>query len=76
MYTFKSYVLQQQYKLNEQMLLTQEPTFVIVMVYTQKPTIRKIVATHAFQIMEWFTVTYHHHVKPSYKAKVLKRINA
>ena len=50
MYTFKSYVLQQKYKLNEQMLLTQEPTF--VMVVTQEPTIRKITSTHAFQIME------------------------
>ena len=52
MYTFKSYVLQQKYKLNEKMLLTQEPTIVILMVVTQVPTIRKIVATHAFQIME------------------------
>ena len=54
------------------MLLTQEPTFVIHMVVTQEPTIRKIAATHAFQIMEWFTVTYHRHVKPSYKAKSFK----
>ena len=52
MYTFKSYVLQQKYKLNELMLLTQEPTFVILMVVTQEPIIRKIVATHAFQILE------------------------
>ena len=36
MYTFKSYVLQQKYKLNEQMLLTQEPKFVIFMVVTQE----------------------------------------
>ena len=40
---------------------------------TQEPTIRKIVATHAFQILEWFTVTYHHHVNPSYKAKSFKQ---
>ena len=39
-------------KKNEQMLLTQEPTFVILMVVTQEPTIRKIAAIHAFQIME------------------------
>ena len=31
------------------MLLTQEPTFVILMVVTKEPTIRKIAATHAFQ---------------------------
>ena len=55
------------------MLLPQEPTF--VMVVTQEPSKnikKKIAATHAFQIMEWFTVTYHHHVKPSYKAKSFK----
>jgi hypothetical protein len=28
------------------MLLTQEPTFVILMVVTQEPTIRKLAATH------------------------------
>ena len=54
------------------MLLTQEPTFVILMVVTYEPTIRKIVVTHAFHILEWFTITYHHHVKPSYKAKNFK----
>ena len=54
------------------MLLTQEPTFVIFMVVTQEPTIRGISSTHAFQIMEWFTSTYHHHVNPSYKAKSFK----
>ena len=54
------------------MLLTQEPTFVTLMVITQEPTIRKISSTHAFQILEWFIVTYHHHVKPSYKAKSFK----
>ena len=42
------------------------------MVVTQEPTLRKIVATHAFQILEWFIVTYHHHVNPSYKAKNFK----
>ena len=31
------------------MLLTQEPTCVILMAVTQEPTIRKIVAPHAFQ---------------------------
>ena len=31
------------------MLLTQEPTFVTLMVVTQKTTMRKIDATHAFQ---------------------------
>ena len=31
------------------MLLTQEPTFVTLMVVTQEPTMRKIIATHAFQ---------------------------
>ena len=31
------------------MLLTQEPTFVTLMVVTQEPTMRKIAATHAFQ---------------------------
>ena len=46
------------------MLLTQEPTFYIFMVVTQEPTIRKTAATHAFQIMERFIVTYHHHVNP------------
>jgi hypothetical protein len=30
------------------MLLTQEPTFVILMVVTQEPTIRKLAATHAW----------------------------
>ena len=54
-------------------LLTQEPTFFILMVVTQEPTIRKIDATHAFQILELFIVTYHHHhVKPSYKSKSFK----
>ena len=54
------------------MLLPQEPKFVIV--FTQEPTtnIYIIVVTHAFQILEWFTTTYHHHVKPSYKAKSFK----
>ena len=54
------------------MLLTQEPTFIILMVVTQEPIIRTIAATHAFQIMEWFTITYHHHVKPNYKVKSFK----
>ena len=54
------------------MLLTQETTFVIFMVVTQEPTIRKIVATHAFQIMEQFTVTYHHHINPIYKDNSFK----
>ena len=54
------------------MLLTQEPTYIVLMVITQEQTIKKIAATHAFQILEWFTVTYHHHVKPSYKAKIFK----
>ena len=52
MYTFKSNVVQQKYKLKERMFLTQEPTFVILMVVTQEPTIRKISVTHAFKIME------------------------
>ena len=69
----KSYILQQKYKWNEWMLLTQEPTFVIPMVVTQEPTIRKIVATHAFQILEWFVVTYHHHVNPNSKSKSFKK---
>ena len=72
MYTFKSYVLQQKYKLNKRILLTQEPTFVILMVVTQQPIIRKNAATHAFQILEWFTIRYHHHVKPSYTTKSFK----
>ena len=51
------------------MLLTQEPTFVILIVVTQEPTIRKIVATHSFQNHGMISVTYHHHVKPNYKSR-------
>ena len=63
------------------MLLTQEPTF--VMVVTQEPTTHiykkkrekeKLLPLMHFKIMEWFTVTYHHHVKLQLQSqKVLKR---
>ena len=76
MYTFKILCIATKIQVNQQMLLTQEPTFVILMVVTQEPTIRKINATHAFQIMEWFAITYHHHVNLATKPVVLKRINA
>ena len=32
----------------------------------------KLLPLMHFKIMEWFTVTYHHHVKPTYKAKSFK----
>ena len=52
MYTFKILCVVAKIQVNERVLLAQEPTFVIFLVVTQEPTIRKIIATHAFQIME------------------------
>ena len=61
MYTLKKIlyiIVKNTSKKNKQMLLTQEPTFVILMVVTQEPTTkiyiskkrkRKIASTHAFQ---------------------------
>ena len=61
MYTFKILCIAAKIQVNEQMLLTQEPTM------------RKAAATHAFQIMEWFIVTYHPYVKPQLQSHFFKR---
>ena len=59
------------------MLLTQEPTFVILMVVTQELATKiykknekkkKLLPLMHFKIMKLFTVTYYH-VNPNYKSK-------
>ena len=52
MYTFNIICIAAKIQVNERMLLTQKPKFVIFMVVTQEPTMIKTTATHAFQIME------------------------
>ena len=59
------------------MSLTQEPTFVTLMVVTQEPTMRKIASTHAFQNQGMIYCYIPSSCKaPVKKPKVLKRINA